>query len=61
MLRFFERGLVALAAIMTGMGSDGAYGLTEMRDAGARTLALDEATCVVFGMLKEAIKLDAVD
>ena len=54
-------GRNALGVIMTGMGNDGAYGLKEMRDAGARTLAQDEATCVVFGMPKEAIKLDAVD
>lgn len=38
-----------------------ARGLKEMRDAGARTLAQDEATCVVYGMPKEAVKLDAVD
>ena len=45
---------------MTGMGDDGARGLQEMRDAGART-SPDEASCVVFGMPKEAIKLDAAD
>jgi two-component system, chemotaxis family, protein-glutamate methylesterase/glutaminase len=54
-------GRNALGVIMTGMGNDGAHGLKDMRDAGARTLAQDEATCVVFGMPKEAIKLDAVD
>ena len=54
-------GRNALGVIMTGMGNDGAYGLKDMRDAGARTLAQDEASCVVFGMPKEAIKLDAVD
>jgi two-component system chemotaxis response regulator CheB len=43
------------------MGDDGARGLKEMHDAGARTLAQDEETCVVFGMPKEAIKLGAVD
>ena len=45
--------------IMTGMGDDGARGLLEMRNAGARTIAQDEASCVVFGMPKEAIALGA--
>jgi two-component system chemotaxis response regulator CheB len=49
----------ALGIIMTGMGDDGAAGLLEMRNAGARTLAQDEASCVVFGMPKEAIKRGA--
>jgi two-component system chemotaxis response regulator CheB len=44
---------------MTGMGDDGAKGLKEMREAGAHTIAQDEDSCVVFGMPKEAIKLDA--
>lgn len=44
---------------MTGMGDDGARGLKEMRDAGAHTVAQDEASCVVFGMPKEAIRLGA--
>ena len=52
-------GRNALGVIMTGMGDDGARGLREMRDAGAHTLAQDEATCVVFGMPKEAIRLEA--
>ncbi|MGF1643801.1 MAG: chemotaxis response regulator protein-glutamate methylesterase [Thiotrichales bacterium] len=52
-------GKNALGVIMTGMGDDGARGLKEMLDAGARTLAQDEKTCVVFGMPKEAIKLGA--
>lgn len=52
-------GRNALGVIMTGMGDDGARGLKEMRDAGAHTIAQDEATCVVFGMPKEAIRLDA--
>jgi two-component system, chemotaxis family, protein-glutamate methylesterase/glutaminase len=51
----------ALGIIMTGMGDDGARGLKEMHDAGAKTIAQDEASCVIFGMPKEAIKLDAVD
>jgi two-component system chemotaxis response regulator CheB len=46
---------------MTGMGDDGARGLLEMHQAGARTLAQDEESCVVFGMPKEAIKLGAAD
>jgi two-component system chemotaxis response regulator CheB len=52
-------GRNALGVIMTGMGDDGARGLREMRDAGAHTVAQDEATCVVFGMPKEAIRLEA--
>ena len=48
-------GRNAVAAILTGMGDDGARGLRRMRDAGAHTIAQDEATCVVFGMPKEAI------
>jgi two-component system, chemotaxis family, protein-glutamate methylesterase/glutaminase len=43
------------------MGSDGAKGLLEMKEAGAKTIAQDEKSCVVFGMPKEAIKLNAVD
>ncbi|KAF1072987.1 MAG: Chemotaxis response regulator protein-glutamate methylesterase [Pseudomonas citronellolis] len=49
----------ALGVIMTGMGDDGARGLLSMREAGARTLAQDEASCVVFGMPREALKLGA--
>ncbi len=52
-------GKNALGIIMTGMGDDGARGLKEMRDAGAHTVAQDEASCVVFGMPKEAIRLGA--
>ncbi len=54
-------GRNALGIIMTGMGSDGAKGLLEMKQAGARTAAQDEKSCVVFGMPKEAIKLNAAD
>jgi two-component system chemotaxis response regulator CheB len=50
-----------VGVIMTGMGDDGARGLLEMKAAGARTIAQDEASCVVFGMPNEAIKLGAVD
>ena len=52
-------GANALGVIMTGMGDDGARGLKEMRDAGASTVAQDEATCIVFGMPREAIRLGA--
>jgi len=54
-------GKNATGVIMTGMGDDGARGLLEMKQAGARTLAQDEESCVVFGMPKEAIKLGAAD
>lgn len=47
--------------IMTGMGADGAKGLLQMRQAGARTVAQDEKSCIVFGMPKEAIKLNAAE
>ena len=56
-----QAGRNALGIIMTGMGDDGARGLKEMRDAGARTVAQDEATCVVYGMPKEAAKLGAAE
>ena len=51
----------AVGALLTGMGDDGADGLLEMKRAGARTIAQDEATSVVFGMPKEAIARRAVD
>lgn len=54
-------GANAVGIILTGMGSDGAVGLLEMKKAGARTVAQDEKSCVVFGMPKEAIKLGAAD
>jgi two-component system chemotaxis response regulator CheB len=54
-------GANAIGVILTGMGSDGAEGLLEMRHAGAKTIAQDEKSCVVFGMPKEAIKTGAVD
>lgn len=53
-------GRHALGVIMTGMGNDGARGLLRMREAGAITLAQDEASCVVYGMPREAVKLGAV-
>lgn len=51
----------AIGLIMTGMGDDGAEGLLEMKQAGAATIAQDEASCVVFGMPREAIARGAVD
>jgi two-component system chemotaxis response regulator CheB len=54
-------GSNALGVIMTGMGDDGARGLKEMRLTGAHTVAQDEQSCVVFGMPKEAIRLDGVE
>ncbi len=54
-------GANAIGVIMTGMGDDGAKGMLEMHAAGAFTLAQDEASCVVFGMPAEAIKLGGVD
>jgi two-component system chemotaxis response regulator CheB len=54
-------GKNAVAVIMTGMGDDGARGMKELKDAGALTVAQDEASCVVFGMPNEAIKRGAID
>jgi two-component system, chemotaxis family, protein-glutamate methylesterase/glutaminase len=54
-------GKNAVGVIMTGMGSDGAKGLLEMKEAGAYTIAQDEKSCIVFGMPKEAIKLNAAN
>jgi two-component system chemotaxis response regulator CheB len=54
-------GRNAVGAILTGMGADGARGLLAMRESGAYTLAQDEASCVVYGMPKEAVKLNAAD
>ena len=53
-------GRNAVGIILTGMGADGAQGLLEMRETGAATLAQDEASCVVFGMPREAIEMGAV-
>jgi two-component system chemotaxis response regulator CheB len=54
-------GSHAIGVLLTGMGSDGARGLLKMKQAGARTIAQDEASCVVFGMPKEGIRLGAAD
>ncbi len=54
-------GANAVGVILTGMGDDGAKEMLTMKRAGAFTLAQDEASCVVFGMPKEAIKAGAVD
>ena len=54
-------GKNAIGVIMTGMGDDGAKGMLEMKEAGADTIAQDEESCVVFGMPKKAIELNAVD
>ncbi len=51
----------AVGVLLTGMGSDGAQGLLKMKNAGARTFAQDEASCVVFGMPREAIRLGAAE
>ncbi|MFO1193361.1 MAG: chemotaxis response regulator protein-glutamate methylesterase [Rhodoferax sp.] len=54
-------GRDVLGLLLTGMGDDGARGMKVLHDGGARTIAQNEETCVVFGMPKEAIKLQAVD
>lgn len=54
-------GAQAVGVILTGMGKDGARGLLAMRQAGARTFGQDEASCVVYGMPREAALLDAVE
>ena len=54
-----QAGRNAIGVLLTGMGKDGAAGLLEMRQAGAATLAQDEASCVVYGMPREAVALGA--
>lgn len=54
-------GKNAVGVMLTGMGNDGAAGMREMKDAGAANVAQDEATCVVYGMPKEAVAAGAVD
>ena len=50
----------AVGIVMTGIGDDGTKGMLEMRNAGAYTVAQDEQSCGVFGVPKEAVKIDAV-
>ena len=54
-------GSAAVGVILTGMGNDGAKGMTEMHDQGALTLAQDQESCVVYGMPKVAVESGAVD
>ncbi len=54
-------GANALGIILTGMGADGAEGIRLMKEAGAYTIAQDEASCVVYGMPKEAVKTGCID
>ena len=54
-------GKNAVGVLLTGMGDDGARGLLEMKESGAKTIAQDEKSCVVFGMPREAIALNAAD
>jgi two-component system chemotaxis response regulator CheB len=54
-------GKNVIGVMLTGMGKDGAVGMLEMHQAGAYNFAQDEATCVVFGMPREAIAIGAVD
>jgi len=56
-----QAGRNAVGVILTGMGVDGAAGLLAMRDAGARTIAQDEATSVVYGMPREAVRVGAAE
>ncbi|NLZ12390.1 MAG: chemotaxis response regulator protein-glutamate methylesterase, partial [Alcaligenaceae bacterium] len=54
-------GKNAVGALLTGMGKDGALGMLAMKKAGAATFAQDEASCVVFGMPREALLIGAAD
>jgi len=54
-------GINGLGILLTGMGDDGAKGLLEMKESGAKTIAQDEKSCVVYGMPKAAVKLGAVN
>jgi two-component system chemotaxis response regulator CheB len=56
-----EAGRNAIGVILTGMGADGAKGLKAMREAGARTIGQNEASCVVYGMPKAANALGATE
>ena len=54
-------GKKSVGVILTGMGDDGAMGLSEMHDAGSLTMAQDEESCVVYGMPRKAVECGAVD
>ena len=54
-------GKNAVGVILTGMGKDGAKGMAQMKQAGAYNIAQDEASCVVYGMPKEAVAAGGVD
>jgi two-component system chemotaxis response regulator CheB len=54
-----EYGAATMACLLTGMGRDGAAGLLQIRQAGGLTIAQDEASCVVYGMPREAVELGA--
>ncbi len=54
-------GAGTLAVLLTGMGSDGVEGMTAVKQAGGRTIAQDQATCVVYGMPKKAVEAGVVD
>lgn len=56
-----SHGADVAACLLTGMGKDGAFGLLQLRRAGALTIAQDESTCVVYGMPREAVLLDAAE
>jgi two-component system chemotaxis response regulator CheB len=56
-----QLGKNALGVLLTGMGADGAQGMLRMKEAESYNIAQDEASCVVFGMPREAIRLGAVD
>ena len=56
-----QLGVSTVGVLLTGMGDDGARGMVRMRAAGAHTFAQDEATCVVFGMPREAIRMGGAE
>ncbi|HEY9397092.1 MAG TPA: CheB methylesterase domain-containing protein, partial [Burkholderiales bacterium] len=56
-----EYGATAAVCLLTGMGRDGAAGMLAVRNAGGRTIAQDEASCVVYGMPREAVQLGAAE